>query len=310
MDVILASGRNASRSAAALQEVPSPLRGASHSLALHEVTLANGEFISLSADGGPFDPYTFSCVKYGGNAQALYAFAGHLVNDRLLPYLNATLSPAEPIVVTGTPLRRVANTAKHLAVVVEHMLRTAGFDSRYSIIGQERLAGGDYGHLSAAERAARNSAKRRFFDPSDFEGRHVVIVDDVHVTGSIVRSTVGLFNDVPILGTTVATLVRLDPFLVSTTPQLEYALNHVAISDINALYRLMHEDPSFSLNTRAIKFILECPPTAVEDFARTCDVGILRLLYTGAIDDGYDLMERYTDTFGVLSKALVERMYL
>lgn len=291
-----------------------PLVDTYHMQVLHEVTVRDGKFVSRSTGVGRFSDLEFSEIKYGGNAAALFAYAIRLVYDRLIPRLETIVKEGEPIVVCGTPIRRMANVAKQLAEMVELLLWEYGFNCSLAIIGQEKLAGGDYGHLTAKQRAQRNSEKRRHFSHEEFVGedgngkQHLVLCDDALATGSIVRSTLKMFDDagVSFLSATVATLVRLDSDLVAGNAQLEYDLNHAAIESIEDLYSLMHQDPDFRPNTRDVRFILECTAAEIISFAAACNMPLLRTLYTGAAEDGYQKL--YPEKYKVFRRAYIDRL--
>jgi orotate phosphoribosyltransferase len=284
-------------------------------LTLFDVQVRNGLFVAQNDDAGLFSAEKLSQVKYGGNGAALYAYAKRLVDDRLIPRLREVVPKGDPIVVTGTPIRRMANTAKQIAEIVELLLRAAGFNTTFAVIGQEELAGGDYGHLSAEERMLRNRDKVRFFSRKEFggelgEGKHLIIIDDVFVTGSIVRSTLEMFEKAKMsfLSTTVAVLVQLDPIQVAENAQLEYDLNHTAIKNIKDLYDLTLWDRTFKPNTRVVKFILEGSAEDIEYFARNCNLRILTVLYEGAVNDGYNQMSQYAENFGILSQMYLKTL--
>lgn len=285
-----------------LRHLPNRQLRGRHALALHEITLRDGLFVPTAHEGhGLFDPYAYSLFKYGHGVLA--DDYGRRIGQLLLSHLEPVRGTGEEVVVVGTPYKRVPNAARWLAVSAQHDIRIAGIPAAYATVYQQHLSVGDYGRLTAEEREARNRQKRRVFDPEEFQGRHVVVVDDIRITGSITASVAEMFGDVPVLSLTFAFLVIMDPGVTETDPQVEDRLNHYAISDLSDLHRLMTETDSFSMTTRAVKFVLESKPAAISRLLRALDAGHLRSLYYGALDDGYDRMPRYAETFRLVSEA-------
>lgn len=266
-----------------------------HALALYELTVSDGEFVvTQAATDLSFKVSEYSEFKYGRRDRAEQygaAMAAQLIKHFTLNVMR------EPIVVIGTPYKRVPNAARMLSSVVERRLRLAGFPSSHETIYQHRLAEGDYGTLPAAARDKRNKNKKRYVDPEDFAGRHVVLIDDVRITGSIERSTLAHFDDIPVLSTTVINLVRLDPEVALKEPHLEDRLNHEAVGDLNDLLILMHQPGQFTLTTRAVKFILQSSPAPLKRFLDHLGPLRAREVYEAVVDEGYDLMPQYHRAF-------------
>jgi orotate phosphoribosyltransferase len=273
-----------------------------HALALFELTVSDGKFEAMQAvPHFPFNASHYSEFKYGRSDfadQYGRAIAAKLIEHFLIHgYQN------DPIVVIGTPYKRVPNAARMLSMVVERHLRISGFASSHGTIYQHRLADGDYGTLSAEARDQRNKDKKRYVDPDDFVGRHVVLIDDVRITGSIERSTLAHLDDVDVLSTTVVNLVRLDPEAALREPQLEDKLNHFSVKGLNDLMRLMNRRNRYTLTTRAVKYVLQSDPTLVKKFLERLGPIRTRELYEAIVDEGYDLMPRYRQVFDLVRAA-------
>lgn len=280
------------------QEAVVPLRG-THSLAVYELTVVDGSFVERPALAtAPFDYSAYSEFKYGRRDTA--ERFGMQIADVLIPRYAFTVPRNEPIVVIGTPYKRVPNAARMLAITAERVMRRAGLPSSYSYIYQHRLAAGDYGTLSIAEREQRNKQKKRYLDEDDFIGKHVVLIDDVRITGSIERSITAMLADIPTLSLTTVSFVLLDPEVAHANPGLEDKLNHLVVNGIKDLARLMKQHDRFVLTTRAVKFILEAEPRDVSWLTSHLSVMQLAELYEAIVDEGYDLMPRYAETFRIV----------
>lgn len=273
-----------------------------HALALYEVTVSDGHFVTTKAATHlPFNSLHYSEFKYG--RRDIAEQYGVAIATQLIEHFTAHGSLNDPIVVVGTPYKRVPNAARMLSMTVERHLRAHGLRTSHGTIYQHRLAEGDYGTLPAHLRDQRNRGKKRYVDPDDFVGRHVVLIDDVRITGSIERSTLAHLQDVAVLSTTVVNLVRLDPEVARREPHLENKLNHAAVEGLHDLMRLMNQRDNYTLTTRAVKFILESDPSSVYAFLTLLDPTRTLELYEAVVDEGYDQMPRYEQTFGLILAA-------
>lgn len=266
--------------------------------AVYELHESDGGLVTQK--GRPFDARLYSTFKYG-NGNALNDYAS------LLAVLTAFVLKREgrlhdPLVVTGTPYKRVPNAAAFLAKGVTQFLRMRGFDATYTSIYQHQLSQGDYGRLDAAARNLRNRAKVRSFNADDFIGRYVVLVDDVRITGSVEQSVLDVLAGVSTRGLSVCNLVALDPAAVAANPLVEDRLNHAWVKSLGQVGALMRTS-SFVLTTRAVRFTLESDIHALEPFLRTLRPEEVQTLYRAAVDDGYDSMPAYRDTFACLERA-------
>lgn len=275
---------------------------ACHAMAVYELTVSDGEFeVAKATTSLPFDLSHYSEFKYG--RRDIAEEYGIAIAHRLMNYFTRLRQPNEPIVVTGTPYKRVPNAARMLAITAERHLRKVGFASSYASIYQHRLAEGDYGTLSTDARDQRNKDKKRSFDPDDFAGKHVVLIDDIRITGSIERSTLATLADVPMLSMVVVNLVRLDPEVALREPHLEDKLNHSAVKGLSDLLRLMNQPERFVLTTRAVKYILQSDPADVHWFLEQLGSNRTLELYEAIVDDGYDRMSCYDQVFYLVRRA-------
>lgn len=268
-------------------------------LCFYEAGLTDGEFVAMPAMATPlFCPVEYSWFKYG--CLSIAEQYSEALASVLTPHLMQLVKPGEQVVVMGTPYKNLPNAAKLLAGSAERILRKAGFPTSLTRIYQYHLGSGDYAGLSLAGREARNGAKKRAFDPAEFIGKHVVVIDDVRITGSVERSIMALLASLDILSMTFVNLMKLDPKLAEAKPQIESELNQHAVEGLAELGNLMMDRGNFTLTTRAIRFVLESNPDEVQWLLDNLPDHDRRLLYNGAVDDGYDRMEKYQKTFALV----------
>lgn len=276
--------------------------GATSNLALYSLTADSGGFrVEATETKLPFLPSEYSHFKYG--RLDITERYGEALADMIVAHLAPLLRVSDQVVVMGTPYKRVPNAARMLAIGAQRHMRRAGIPTSYTCIYQHRLMAGDYSGLSARERELRNRQKKRYIDLDDFAGRHVVLIDDIRVTGSVERSVAALLGDVPMLSMTIANLVHLDPDAARNEPELESKLNHHAMTGLPDLLQLMNRRDQFVLTTRAVKYILESATTDLCWLLGQLDDGQIAALYEAIIDEGYDIMPCYDQSFMHVSNA-------
>ncbi len=275
-------------------------------VALHEITLLNDEFVSVS--GPLFDTRAYSQFKHGSNgpckgyAQQL----GHLLQAQLRPVAEV----GTPIVVTGTAYKRVPNAARHVALATQRELGARGLQSAYATLYQQQISSGNYAAMTTSERESRNKTKKWTVDPADFEGKHVVVVDDIRVTGSMERSLAEFLCGLSIQGLTMAYVVRIDPAVAAQEDRVEHRLNHAWIRNLRDLMELIEEAESYTFIARAVKFILESEPNEVKWFMCAAPDHVIDELYQGAVNDAYNLMARYQSNFQIVAQEAYSRRAL
>ncbi|HET6747549.1 MAG TPA: phosphoribosyltransferase family protein [Candidatus Saccharimonadales bacterium] len=273
-----------------------------HALALYGLTVVDGEFLAEnSATALPFRPWEYSSFKYGRRDIAEHY--GKALAGMIIDHLGPMVCGNQEIVILGTPYKRVPNAARMLAIGAQRHMRAAGLPVTYTYIYQHRLVEGDYSKLSVEQRELRNKQKKRYVDPDDFAGRHVVVIDDIRITGSIERSIIRLLGGIPVLSTSIVNLVRLDPDAAKREPQLESKLNHCAMKGLRDLLGLMSQRDQFVLTTRAVKYILESSEEDIHWLLGQLDDNQIAALYEAIVDEGYDVMQCYRSKFSLVCDA-------
>jgi orotate phosphoribosyltransferase len=275
---------------------------AHHALALYGLSVVGGEFsVEDSATALPFHPKEYSQFKYGRRDVA--ERYGSALAGVIIDHLEPMLYGSEEVVILGTPYKRIPNAARMLAIGAQRHMRAAGLPVTYTYIYQHRLVEGDYSKLSVEQRELRNKQKKRYVDPDDFAGRHVVVIDDIRITGSIERSIIRMLDGIPVLSTSIVNLVRLDPDAAKREPQLESKLNHCAMTGLRDLLGLMSQRDQFVLTTRAVKYILESPEGDILWLLGQLNDIQIAALYEAIVDEGYDAMQCYQHKFTLVCDA-------
>ena len=118
---------------------------------------------------------------------------------------------------------------------------------------------GDYGTLSAQARdlhMAANILSFRRFRPAQVRDAHLLVVDDVRVTGAHQRCLMRASEDLPLAARTFLYIAAFPGQLNGCfDPAQEDALNHAAVKTLDDLAGIVEAD-DFAWNVRVCKFVL------------------------------------------------------
>jgi hypothetical protein len=176
----------------------------------------------------------------------------------------------------------------------------------------ERIAAssGDYGRLSAEARTRLMAANALSFDRlrPHADGAHLIVVDDVKVTGAHQRCLTRASETLPLGSRTFAHIAAFDGAGTERPdPALEDSLNHAAISTLDDLAGLVR-DSDFTWNVRVCKFLLS--PANRDDLpsflTRMTDPFVRELRHNSLID-GYARMTAYRESHAIVARELRRR---
>jgi PRTase ComF-like len=260
----------------------------------------------------PFDAALYSRYKYG-SAVAADSFAralGHAFLDRY-----GRLAHQPRLLIASSPYRRVPTAANALAVRFAAVLNDARAGRGVPpapLVHIERIAAssGDYGRLSAEARTRLMAANTLSFDRlrPHADGAHLIVVDDVKVTGAHQRCLTRASETLPLGSRTFAHIAAFDGAGTERPdPALEDSLNHAAISTLDDLAGLVG-DSDFTWNVRVCKFLLS--PANRDDLpsflTRMTDPFVRELRHNSLID-GYARMTAYRESHAIVARELRRR---
>lgn len=268
-----------------------------------------------SADTGrlPFSPARYSRYKYG-SVTAADTFAHPLV--AAFGERHPGLARAPRLLMTSSPYTCVPTAATTLARRMRPALNEAR--ARYGLspvplVQVDRIgtSAGDYGMLSAAARDRRMAASilsSRRFRPDQVRGAHLLVIDDVRVTGAHQRCLMRASEELP-LESRIFLYIASFAGLASgdLDPMLEDALNHAAVTTLDHLAQIV-EAGDFAWNVRVCKFVLS--PVNRHDlpsFLARMPGWFVRGLHRNSSQDGHAAMGLYAPSHAVVSAELARR---
>jgi PRTase ComF-like len=260
-----------------------------------------------------FSAALYSRYKYG-SVKATEAFAqalGAAFGDH-----HPGLVRAPRMVMTSSPYSYVPTAATVLARKLQPVLNAAR--ARHGLVQAplvqvDRIttSSGDYGTLSARARdrhMAANTLSFSRFRPDQIYDAHLIVIDDVKVTGAHQRCLMRASQRLPFTTQTFLYVAAFaDPYDGHFDPTLEDALNHAAVKTLDDLAGIVRA-ADFAWNVRACKFLLN---SANRDdlprFLAQMPDWFVRDLHRNSHVDGYAQMDAYADSHAVVREELGRR---
>lgn len=165
----------------------------------------------------------------------------------------------------------------------------------------------DYGELSAEERIRLIGNDSFHIDKDFLEGKTLLFLDDIKITGSHERMIMKMVkayqlkNDIHMLY--FAELVNKE-----IHPNIENYLNYHKVKSIFDLEEIINSG-HFCMNTRIVKYILNCDYNSFAVFLGRQDARFIDQLYDLALGNGYHTIEAYAENLELVKKNLNNKNY-
>ena len=268
----------------------------SYALYQLQVKLLDGLFAEFTCqDGSPFDLHAYSRFKYGYLPPASEYGAGlaALIADVLLD-----MAGNEPIVIVSAPYKYLPTASEAIARVLCYELsHQAVLDGREPpvLVPFHKAAPGDssYAHSSERERERQLQTLGLHLDESLIPGSHVLVVDDIRITGAAQRASAAYLE--PLMPASIWYLqaASLPEEVGRRHPSLENDLNSTippVLVEIAAYAR----GGALQLNTRLLRFILECEnEEEFWNFMEISSLTFLREIHQAGVGSGQVYYEKY-----------------
>jgi PRTase ComF-like len=275
---------------------------------LNGPSLVADEFCSL-----PFSFVRYSRYKYG-SVTATETFARAL--GAAFSECHPELTRAPRLLMASSPYTYVPTAATTLARRMQPVLNAAR--ARYGLppaplvqVDRISTSAGDYGTLSAQARdrhMAANSLSFRRFRPDQVRDAHLLVVDDVRVTGAHQRCLMRASEELPLVTRNFLYIASFpSPASGYFDPTQEDALNHAAIKTLDDLAGIV-EAGDFAWNVRVCKFVLN--PANSGDLPRflgRMPGWFVRDLHRNSCRDGYSRMGLYAPSHATVRAELGRR---
>jgi len=249
-------------------------------------------------DNPTFCPQLYSRLKFGsdivarqfGDEMAEAFFAKHrdlLITDRcvIIPSAFNVVEIAATILARHflNRLNDLLSREGHRAVEWTTMHRSMSYIADYSFLPKE-------------ERAALLKADKLFINRDFIEGKVLLFVDDVTITGSHEHKVVNFLTE---MGLSNPRIFCYYARYNGERADIEAALNQASISNAEEYVQLIRE-PGHHLVVRAVRFLLDQPIEELRAVLRFVDGPFVDKLYHACLAKEYDKQENYRAGFELI----------
>ena len=166
----------------------------------------------------------------------------------------------------------------------------------------------DYGKLSKEKREELLKADTFSFDSSYVEGKMLLFLDDVYITGSHQRKIEEMLARYAIPTEKVVCLYYMELINSSVDASIESFLNMYSISTIKDLVSLiLAEGNDYKIIVRTIKFLLF--KTNITDFLQVVPLTIRKEIFNLAIGEKYHLKPEFKNNMLLLEESIGSNTY-
>ena len=274
--------------------------------ALQHLTVVDGEV--LTSDYEPFDRVAYSRFKYGYLPPAVEYGRG-LAHQIVADLLESAGS--EPIRVVSAPYKHLP-TASHaiaqsLTRELSQIMIEEGIEPPVLVpFHKSRMGSNSYAQSSEADRLRSLATLGLRIDENLIRNTHVLVVDDIRITGSAEKATAAFMETLAPRGVWYLHAARLPEGVGKVNPGLEDELNqshsHTAGDILNDV--VLNQ---FQLNTRVLRHILEYDESEYRWFLSEAPAGLLQEIYDAGLGNGLAYYQKYEDQLQPLLAELTTR---
>ncbi|HVX24449.1 MAG TPA: phosphoribosyltransferase family protein [Candidatus Saccharimonadales bacterium] len=264
---------------------------------VYELGMIDDEVYDVN--GKYFRPEVYSRFKYG-DGEAVNHYAS-LLAENLLERYGDTIGDS---FIAGSASKHVPTAAAAISralltkLTLLHRPPAGAFR-----IDRAVVRAGDYSQLPEQERV-RMTAGNGLALPeaalSEIKDSPLLVVDDIRVTGSHETALKQTLGNLGLHGALFAYIATVDPVISKVHPEIEHAINHDYVKNLNQIAALVQE-PSFTLNARTCKFILESDAAAIKTFAAAIPADKAHQIISAMVADGYHRIPAYQATFEIFA---------
>ncbi|GHO98586.1 hypothetical protein KSF_086340 [Reticulibacter mediterranei] len=258
----------------------------------------------------PFVAADYSRYKYGATAVA-DRFASALGDAFQHAFPHLIFAPS--LLIASSPYKYVPTAAHALACL---FLRHVNLerDRRHLPpaclikIARYHLSAGDYGTLPIEQRRLLMRSNTLSLDPAALEGAHLVMIDDIKVSGAHQERLREATETQPLAS---RTFLHIASFFIHPSavldPTIEDRLNHAFVKTLDDLMGIIQAS-DFVWNVRLCKFLLSARNRAeLPAFLERLPDRFLLDLCERSCGDSYDLMATYRESHLLVQAALQQR---
>jgi len=271
---------------------------------LMDLTVVDGQI--MRHDGRPFDRVDYSHFKYGYVPPAVEygKELAHLIADRLF-----TLAGTTPITIVAAPYKFLRTASEQIAIALRDELvidaqRRGIIPPKLVPLYKAAVGDSSYAKSSMSDRLSMLATLGLSTDESRITGHHVLVVDDIRITGTAEKVTAKYLEPLNPASVWYLHAARLDEGIGVEYPHLEDEMNQSAVHSLEVILEQV-EARQFALNTRVLRFILETKGSEkLLAFTDAAPRSLLEEIQQSAVGNGPEYCERYRTTLQLITHQL------
>ena len=236
----------------------------------------------------------FSLFKYGD--KEVTKQYGNAIADLLVE--NGVDSNSDTsFAISGSAFREVPVAATYLTAEIARICKEREVPMKMFKIERKAVSIGDYSKMGANEREATMASTQLKIKKSDIEGRDVIIVDDIYITGGHEKK---LRDTLEIAGAERVIFVYIAKVNdAASNPALESTLNASKVKTWEDWFEIEKCDPY--VNVRYLRFLLKIDSSKYGEIIS--EIKIKCHFYVKLIEaDKLDEQTEYADNFQIFKK--------
>lgn len=256
----------------------------------------------------PFERSLYSCMKFGCDESAKQ-MGYDLANQFFIAHIEAVMTGQ--LMIICSPYFYIPNAAsvmtRHFMDRLNHISSQAGGNTASISVARRRISYvRDYGFLSEEMRRAQSAGDQIYFNKEFIDGKTLVFVDDVKITGTHEDKIVSSMRD---------SHLNNDVFFLyfakymGDRPTIEAELNFGAINNIDDYIALANQ-PNHRVIVRPIKYLLGQKEDVFKASLPKIPTNILLDIYGGALGEGYATVPDYSKNVQTLGRFLFTQDFL
>ena len=267
-----------------------------HTFSLHKID---------NSERFEFSPAEYSRFKFSDEAVAR-KFGSQLARAFIRDYLSKA-PITEQIVVISSPYSFIPTATFALKNYFVAVLNRWLAENHLPVVQETKVHRTitykeDYGELNAEQRINLISNDRFHIDRAFLEGKTLVFLDDIRITGSHEKMIVKMAQQYE-LQNRMFLLYFAELVNGSIHPNVENYLNYYSVKSIFDLEPIIRSG-HFFINTRIVKYLLNYEPSAFRVFMDGQGEDFLNTVYDMAIGNGYHTIEAYRGNLNHIKKQL------